>query len=752
MTVADARVTEKEAERLRDETLKLSKIDTDYLERLIYDQIQAFDIAHQDYYDQRRDWLLALRDLRYQYKEGYFDDASDLHVPYTLIMTKALHARIFQTFSQENFFSVEANNIAFQEREEIVTQFMNWVLSKWVNRGKGKDDVIDAFIQDVVDEGTGVLKLWQDRWQHTFVDVDVEVEEVEQPQIFADEENLDVEPEISLKTKIKNVKKTIKHSAPAFATVNLGDFMMPPGYRDVQDAPYVAHRVMLRDEDLKLRAQQGRLDESLVEEALERRRAFVRHSEEMGRTDTRRRLRELEGVSGPESEMQTFRDSGMHSVIEWYGKAYVEKMVDDDTFKDVDTLPEEIVIWYHEDLRKILGWTYLHRISPSGNRPFYKADFMPSKERAFGVGVAEMLWSLNNHIDAVHNIKLDNGILASMQWGVYRSGSTFKPDVFKIKPGDLIPVEDINDIRSMQVPYLGQFGDNEELALTGYGEKLLAINDINLGNLTGRGVAGALRNATGASFVDRQANIQLHPHLSRIARTLKRFLGDLFILSRSRMDEQLFFRVTGEDGRAIFGKATREELRGDFDFSIEVNLAASSEAERQQRATLMLQTVLNPTFMQTGIVQPTNLYAVIKEYLIRHQVRNIDAYITKPANYTGAPLTPEQRIFKILMGQYDDPVPIEQTVRPEENHEIALATYDKFKDAPLFGVLKREQVAALGALMAAHQNFMMMLAAGPQGMPNSSGTQMPGQGGLPALGPEEGTLGAPAGEVNGPVQ
>lgn len=748
MTVADARITEKEAERLRDETLSLGKIDVEYLERLIQDQIVAFDTSHQDYFDQRRDWLLALRDLRYRYKEGYFDDASDLHVPYTLIMTKALHARIFQVFSQENFFAVEANNIAFQEREEIVTQFMNWVLSKWVNRGKGKDDVIDAFIQDVVDEGSGVLKLWQDRWQHTFLDVDVEVTEVEQPQIFVDEESLDVEPEKIVKTKIKNIKKSIQHSAPAFGTVNLGDFRMPAGYRDPQDSPYVMHRVDLSDEDLKLRAQQGRFDEKAVEEALERRRAFVSSLDRGPSQDTRRRMRELEGVSGREADTITFRDQGMHSITEWYGKAYVEKEVDDDTFKDVDTLPEEIVVWYHEDLRKILGWTYLHRISPSGNRPFYKADFMPSKERSFGVGVAEMLWSLNNHIDAVHNIKLDNGVLASMQWGVYRAGSTFKPDTFKVRPGDLIPVEDINDIRSMQVPYLGQFGDNEELALTGYGEKLLAVNDINLGNLTGRGVAGALRNATGASFVDRQANIQLHPHLSRIARCVRRFLGDLFILSRSRMDEQLFFRVTGEDGRAIFGKATREELRGEFDFTIEVNLAASSEAERQQRATLMLQTILNPTFMQTGIVQPTNLYAVIKEYLIRHQVRNIDAYITKPPNYTGAPLTPEQRIFKLLMKQYDDPVPLEQTVRPEENHEVALAIYDRFKDAPLFGVLQREQVAAMGALIAEHQKYMALLAGGAQGMPNLAGTQMPLTGGVPASGP---LGGVPEGEVNGPV-
>lgn len=754
MTAADSRVSEKEAERLRDETLDLSKIDVDYLQRLIEDQILDFDNTHHDYFNQRREWLLALRDLRYQYREGAFENSSDLHVPYTLIMAKALHARIFQVFSHKNFFSVGANNIAYEEKEELVSWFMNWALSKWINRGRGKSDVMDSWIGDIVDDGSGIQKLRWDRWQHKFLDVDLEVTEVEKPVIFAGEgengEEAAVEPQIETKTKIKNVKKTKIYSAPALEVVPIDDFICPPGVSDVQSAPFIAHRVWLMDEDLKLRAQQKRFDKDVVQEALDKRRSIGQASESRPQAEFKRQMRSMEGVSEP---TQVWRDQSRHSIIEWYGRALVEKEVEDKDFTDIDVLPEEIVVWYHEDLKKILGWTYLHRISPSGRRPFYKSDFIPSKERAFGIGVAELLWSLNNHIDAVHNLKMDNGILASLQFGVYRSGSTFKPDTFKVRPGDLIPVEDVNDFKFVQIPYLGQFGDNEELSLTGYGEKLLAVNDINLGNLTGRGVAGALRNATGASFVDRQANIQLHPHLDRIAREMKELLADLFTLARSRMDEQLFFRVTGEDGKGIFRSVSREDLIGDYDFSIDVDLAAASEAERQQRATLMLQTILNPTLMQIGVVQPVNVYNVVKEYLIRHQVRNPDKYITQPPNYTGTPLTPEQRIFKILMRQFDDP-PIEQTVRPEENHALALATYEKFKDQPIFGVMKRDQLSALATLIAEHEKYIQVLSGGMKGMPNVSGTQMPMTGGLggQAPGAEGGALGGvPEGEANGPV-
>jgi hypothetical protein len=747
---ADARVTEKEAERLRDETLDLSKIDVEYLQAHIEELIRDFDETHVDYFRQRQDWLLALRDLRYQYREGAFENSSDLHVPYTLIMAKALHARIFQIFSHKNFFSVESNNPAFEEKEEIVSWFMNWVLSKWLNRGRGKSDVTDAWISDIVDEGSGIKKLRWDRWQHKFVDVEIETTEVEKPTIFTDGEEATTEPEIETKTKIKNVKKTKIHAAPAAEVVPIEDFICPVGATDVQMAPHIGHRVWLRDEELKLRVQQKRFDRDLVEEALERRHGFAQAQSNRVQDDTKRQMRRMEGVT--ESTV-AFKDAARHQIVEFYLRAYVEKEVTDEDFTDVDVLPEEIVVWYHADLKKIIGWTYLHRISPSGKRPFYKSDFIPSKERAFGIGVGELLWSLNNHIDAVHNLKMDNGVLASLQFGVYRSGSTFKPDTFKIRPGDMIPVEDVNDFKFVQIPFLGQFGDNEELVLTGYGEKLLAVNDINLGNLTGKGVAGALRNATGASFVDRQANIQLHPHLDRIAREEKEFLSDLFILCRSRMDDQLFFRVTGEDGKGIFGEVSREELRGDYDFTVDVDLAAASDAEKQQRATLLLQTVLNPTLMQVGVVQPGNVYNAVKEYLIRQNVKNPDKYLTQPPGYTGPALTPEQRIFKILMGQFDDP-PIEQTVKPEENHELALATYERFRDQPIFGVMKRDQLAALATLIGEHEKYMQLLSGGMKGMPNQSGTQMPMTGGLGGQAPaaDEGSLGGtPEGEVNGPV-
>jgi len=299
LSIVESEFVDKKGQSQRDESLPLKNIDEDYLKDLIEGQVREFHNSHSNFFDQREDWLLALRDLRYQYKEGYFEHASDLHVPYTLIMTKALHARIFQTFSQKNFFAAEARNSAFEEKEQSIKFFMDWVLSKWMNRGEGKQDVLDSWIQDIIDEGSGILKLGWEKWQHKFLDLEIDVETEEVPQIFPGTEELEIEKTDEVKAKIRNKKKTKNFSAPRAWVVPMDDFMMPTGRFTVQNAPWLVHKFSLRDHELKLRVKQGKFDKKVVEEALEKRKSG-NETASGGTTrgehkDTRQRMRELEG-------------------------------------------------------------------------------------------------------------------------------------------------------------------------------------------------------------------------------------------------------------------------------------------------------------------------------------------------------------------------------------------------------------------------------------------------------------------------
>ncbi len=745
----------------KDATLKTTRIDTDFYSTHINEVITQWQNDHEDFFDQRVEWLESARDFSYQHNESAFESSACIHIPVIFMYKKALHAKLYQLFGQHlAFYSVESQHQAFEEKEELVKRFMNWVLTKWSNRGRGLKAVFDRFLDDVCEDGTGILKLYWDRWQHEYLKAEVETEMEDDVDLLGGI-GIEVEKSTNIKAKISNKMVQEQQAAPRVGVVGIEEFMMPPGYEDIDDAPWIAHRVYMTDEDLKIRARDKKFEKDVVDEVMKMKTSiFSGEYDNYGALDAKRTLSEIEGIQSDLSSDDRQRwDNQNHQIIEFYCRGYVEKQIDDDTFESMTKFPQEIVMWYHWASRKVLGWTYLHRITPDGKRPFYKADLIPSKRRAFGIGTSEMIFQFNKYIDSFVNMRLDNGQLSSLQFGMYRASSTIKPDTFRVSPGEMIPVEDVNDVKFGSFPYLGNFGQQEEQNANGYIQQLLSLNEVDLGNLGQKGVAGALRNATGSNYVDRQSTIQLHPHFDRIATCLGRLLGGLFKLCRERMPESLVFRVTGEDGKPIFGNVKAEDIKGDYDFDIAIDILSTSEAENQQRASLMLQTLLNPTFMQTGIVTPENFYNLLKEFLIRHRVKRPDMFITKPQQYQGPKLTPMDRVFKIMMNMYDDPR-IESTVRLDEDHKTALEFLQKFEDSDSFGYLQdARQVAAFQALKQAHQQ--MLSAQNAPGLLNNTGTQFSNQGGLPAMPTDgsipnpadgqQGPLGAPQGEANGPV-
>lgn len=753
-------ISKDEETKQRMETMPLSKIDVDKYADFIDQRLTEWEANHEEFFEDREDWLAATRDLAYQPTK--IEDP-DIHIPYTLTMAKSMHARIYQPLSHQNFFSVESINDAFIEKEETIKNFMTWTWFKHLNRGEGAKAVLDQGIDQFVKDGSVIFKRQWERYEDTYMELEEGIEVEEQITIEPDEfgELVEVANEVPVKT-LRDVEKTIKEARGKFSVVKIDDFRMPQGYSSVRQAPWVSHRVWLNDDELRTLAQQGVFDLEATEEAMESRQN-VANSQGYNQSGSHAReaLASVEGITSKfDGTSKMAHDTLNHEIEEFYCRGIVSKEIEDEDYQDFKTEVREIVLYYHKAAKMIIGWNYVHRICPDGLRPFSKADFIPSEERFCGIGCCELLYSINMYMDAMHQLKMDNGLLSSLQWGVYRSTSSLNSDTFRIRPGEMVPVEDINDVRLMNFPYLGNFGEQEEQVLNTYGEKLLALNDINLGNLSGKGVAGALRNATGASVVDKQSSIQLHPHLDRIARALSETLNGLFMLYRERIEEKLVFRVTGHDGRPVFGDVDRNTLRGRYDFSIDVDMLAQSDAEAQQQATLLMQTFLNPTWMQLGLVNETNLYNIGENYLKAHGIKRPYLYLTKPQGYKQL-MTPEQRFFRIVH-KVKNP-PIEETVSMNEDHQAALDYLLGLQaegNEDMFGLLTAETLADYNALIQRHQEMLQMLQ-NPNPVPNASGTQMPGQGGLPALGPEGGgtpanveggPLGSPQGEVNGPVQ
>lgn len=729
---------------LRYKTMPIDMIDADALARQVCDEWKGVNNDREDFMTRREEWVAMWRDLIGSNYNLPFEGASDFHIPLVLIYGKAIHARLWQLFSDpSNFFGVRARLEAFEAKEENIKNFMQFILTDYANSRMGTRDVFDEWLWDVVFEGSGFLKLYWHREVHEYTDV-VPKLEARFSTVF-DKDNLTGRDVAETTLSEKEVERFEVLETPHLKRMLLEDVGMPVGESDPQTSRWVTHSVTMTDEDLKTRARDGKFFEEQVEEAIQHRTNQLDATGDQNQQFKQMR-KEIDGYY----DSMGYTDTGFHVILERYGKVYVEEKYDDDMHDDLKKFPREVVCWVHQASGRLLGWTFLHRISPGGIRPVFKGDFIRFPERNVGVGVGEFVGPQNKAADAVYNLRMDSGILASTPMGVYRSNSNLKPQSFKVQPGTMFPVDDPqNDVRIFSFPFLTGFGSQEEDRINSYIERGLSISDLQLGRTPTK--VGAMRTASGANQLESASGIQLEIHFDRLARPLRRCLQALFRLCRERVPAALYFRITGEDGAPIFGKVDRENLRGEYDFEINVDVLGQTRLEQQQQSVLLMQSMINPALMQTGVVGPKNLYAFAKNFLIKHRVRGIDNYLTAPQDYEGPVVTPEERVMRIVVGGHVNP-PIEGTVRLGENHERALQVYDAFKQSEQYGWLGQpSQIAALESLIQKHQQMMAALAGGAN--PNLTGMQVPRDGfqNLPAQAGDMGALGAPQGEVNGPV-
>lgn len=706
----------------RYQTLDISKIDAKFYGSHVKKMWQEGSADRDHYLQKREEWTALWRSLEPQYREGPWENSANYHVPIVLTYGKAIHARMWQLFSDRyGFFDVDARREAFRDREIPVKNFMNWVWNHWANNKTGCKSTMIDFLWNLVFDGSGIVKLLWQKDVHQYLD-SVSVKETEERMVF-DRQNLTgrVEQSVTFEDEDRVVTKVNEY--PELVNIDIEDIILPVGQRDPQTSDFVIHRIEADDQYLKDMVREKRFDKDVVDRVISVTKSSLALTDAYGYIKQERRF--LDGYNN----MPSSEEREKHVILEYSGKAFVTPEYSDDLNKDLEKFEQEVIIWVHDATCEVLGWTYLYRVNPSGQRLLFKSDFLTFPDRSFGVGVPELLHDISVNVDALYNLRVDNGTISTLGWGVYRSSSGLKPDVININPGELYPVDDVNDIKMQQFPYLGSFGQTEEQNLKSYAEGLLSVNELNLGQIPRQ--VGALRNATGSNLLASESSIQLQIHFDRLALTLDKMLQSMFKLCRQRMPEEIYYRVTGDLGEPLFGKVNKRDLEGEYDFNISVDVLGQSRVERQQAATLKMQTLMNPVFMQTGIVQPKNLYSLAREFLKANNVERVDEFITMPPDYTGEQISAGERFYRIYAGLVDG---IEDTIRLDENHEKALKIYEAFKaNDNIYGQMQPAQVAALERVIEKHQQLLAAQQA-PGMLNNVTGMQLP-PGGLGAVSP-----------------
>ena len=157
---------------------------------------------------------------------------------------------------------------------------------------------------------------------------------------------------------------------------------------------------------------------------------------------------------------------------------------------DNSGIAADIVVWSSPQTRAVLRASYLRRLSQSGKRPFACIDFHRRTDTQHPVGLVELTYSLTKEMDAIHNMRLDFGLISTLPFGYYRANSSLTQTKISIDPGSLTPVD--NPATDIFFPNLGNrtsWGMQEEGTLYNYIERMTSISDLSLGILGGQGAS-----------------------------------------------------------------------------------------------------------------------------------------------------------------------------------------------------------------------------------------------------------------------
>jgi hypothetical protein len=637
------------------------------------------------------------------------DWGSTMHLPVILTVVKSFHARMYSALTTvDPMFSMRARKEVHVDCEKMCEQLMRYALRDWANNYYGVNDILDKWIWQWCASGTGLLK-W--RWDEKFSRfLDVEEVPVQSTKLqFDPQTGKTVEvPEVTLEER--EVARTIKtFEGPILENVKLEDLLIVGGEGDPQEADYVIQQFYLTASELLTLVDRKIFDSEAVMKVIEK-------GEDSVTRDQTGEIKDRRAIQAGETNVTKRFQADRYQVIE----AHLRLDVDD------SGIASDIIVWLNPDTLEILRATYLRRVMPTGMRPFIKIDFHKRHGTTYGVGLVELLYQLGKEIDAIHNLKMDVGILTSLPFGFYRPTSSTPEEKFSIEPGTMLPLD--NPGTDVYFPQLGNktvFGMQEEQVLMSYVQRLTSVSDLSLGIIGGQ---GATRTATGTRAILGEANANLDIFLQRMGRGFKVALRYLWHLLQQKVEKGFAFRVVGSDGKPCWYQVQdRKELEGMYDFEIDGNSANSNQQVRLETAQLIYQLTANPIDLQLGLISPLERFEAVKNLLQVNGVKDVSRYLRKPAQI--------MRVFS----------PIEIADRILHGFDFA---FDPSQDLQGFidwvdYALKTDEISGqfghheLGALVAKAQEAQAMLDAlsHAQGQQaniaqqslNTQATQTPGQ-------------------------
>lgn len=323
-----------------------------------------------------------------------FTGASNLVIPMIGTDVDTMFTRMMgMLFEADAIFSVRELNPEMAPFAPRMEEFLKWAQHTEIDF----QEPIGNWLLDIMKLGTGILKQRYHREMKKVYEWREMGDEVWQQQAI-----------ILLK------------DAPAVHDVRLFDFFVPPGFRTIKDAPWVAERISLTWQQYLSRVKAG------IYRGVS---AIQQHSANSKGDSVQKEFDRISGYQPTQGNKIPF--------YEWWGEFDI----------DGDGWDEALVCTIHIDTREYVRLDFNPFFSQ--DKPYSSARFMRDENSFYGIGLAEMLIPFQEEVTAMHNQRLDNGTVANSQMFAVRDDNTRITAEEPIYPGKIWLVHNTDDVKPL---------------------------------------------------------------------------------------------------------------------------------------------------------------------------------------------------------------------------------------------------------------------------------------------------------------
>lgn len=243
-----------------------------------------------------------------------------------------------------------------------------------------------------------------------------------------------------------------------------------------------------------------------------------------------------------------------------------------------------------------------------GRRYYVPFRPYPRPNRFFGRATPQILEGIQRQVNSLHNQRVDSTTIAINKVFLQRKGSSVDPDNLTIYPGAVIPVDNVDDVREVQIsPNVP--GIDIEQQLQQYGERSTGINDIAAARgINGDKTLGEVAMTSSAGGI-------------RFGELIRRLQSSMIEISTQVLG--LCYQFCTDDELEAFG-LTRDDLIKPWELDSHGNTSTANKMQIRQEANLLYNTLAtNPLVAQ----DVSRVYRLTRDYLLAYDRTDVENYI-----------------------------------------------------------------------------------------------------------------------------